>query len=993
MIKPERWERIKSLFNSALSRPAEERASFLAEVCGNDQSMRDEVESLLSAHEEDEEFLNAPAYQMAAEILEKSNTGLVPGDHIGPYEMVSTLGVGGMGEVYLAQDSRLGRKIAIKLLAPRFATDEQRVRRFELEARAASALNHPNVCVIHDVGRAENGRHYMAMEYVEGTTLRQRMAAGPLPLTQALDVAAQVGWALEAAHAAGIVHRDIKPENIMLRPDGYVKVLDFGIAKLSTHPPKIREVQQVATIARMHTAPGILMGTVKYMSPEQLRELPIDARTDIWSLGVVLHEMLTGHTPFDAATTNEMIAVILERRPPQLEFPEHVPADVRVAIRKALSKRRDDRYQSMKEFAAELRRLRRQVSTEVVSELLVQPTLSYQTMPPGDMQATLPAAGSTILSRIRSQAASSASFLLSEIIEHKTAAVFTGVAAIFALVLIGRNNPFSTNTSQPRVVLPQAAIKPLTNAGQSLSAAISQDGRFVAHVAEKDGKQELLVTRTANQATSVVVPKSDAIYRGLTFSPDGDYLYFVRKENSDSGILYQLALPASAPRKLKTEVDSPISFSPNGDRFTFVRFNRSKGEYSLMVDEINGGAERTIGTRRDGNKFSIEGPSWSPDGKTIACAAAWWDKGYHMNVLEIDVETGKEKPIGDGQWFSVQQVTWQQDKSALIIGAREQPMSPYQIWRVSYPDGESSRLTTDTIEYKSLSMSWDGNTIVAVQSKQNARIWLSGIGDGSDAKQIASTVGLAYGLSWTKNGRIIFSSMGGDNLNIWRIDADGSNQTQLTVNAGDNYTPATTSDGRYIVFASNRNGSFNIWRMEAEDGADPKQLTFTDGNFYPSTSPDNQWFAYDNQSKAPWTIWKAPIGGGTPVQLTPEYTRMPVFSPDGRFIACRYYVEQDVRGIAIIPAEGGAPLKLLPIPVMDWQRVEWIANGKALSYIDTVDGVSNIWSYELDSGAKKQLTHFKTDQIFAYAWSPDFKQLATQRGTTVSDVSIISYGK
>lgn len=993
MVTPERWQRIKDLFNSALARSAAERQQFLSEACHDDQSIREEVESLLFAHDEDESFLNAPAYELASEMLAKSGSELMPGDHIGPYTMLSSLGVGGMGEVYLAQDSRLGRKIAIKLLAPKFATDELRVQRFELEARAASALNHPNVCVIHDVGRAENGRHYMAMEYVEGTTLRQRMNQSRLSLKQALDIAAQVAWALEAAHAAGIVHRDIKPENIMLRPDGFVKVLDFGIAKLNSQPPKIRDVRQDVTVDRLQTAPGMLMGTVKYMSPEQLRELPIDPRSDIWSLGVVLHEMVTGYTPFEAATTNETIAVILERQPARLNYSDRVPEEVRQLIRKAVNKRRRDRYQTMHEFTAELRKLRRHLSKEVVSELLGQPTLGYETSPVDELEAADISAVSTIFTKVRSQAFSTAAYLFSEIKEHKGAAVFTGATAIFALLFL-YFNPFSFFTeSPPGSVTPQMTIKPITNAGQSVCAAISPDGRYLAHAAEKDGMQELLVTRVANLATSTVVPRSDVTYRGLTFSADGEYLYFTRNEKNESGILYQLALPGGGPRRIKTGVDSPITLSPNGDQFAFVRFNRSNGEFSLVIDEINGGAERTITTRRDGNRLSVDGPAWSPDAKTIMCAAGWWNNGYHMGLIEVNVEDGKERPFGDRQWFSIQQVAWSQDKRAVIIGTREQPMTPFQIWKVSYPEGKSARLTNDTMEYKSASLSRDGNTIVAVQSNQNARLWISSKEDNSSTKPIASTVGLSYGLSWTTQGRIIFSSMAGHNLNIWRIDEDGSNQTQLTVNAGDNYTPATTTDGRVVIFSSTRGGSFNIWRMDAEDGSDARQLTFDDANFYPSVSSDNQWFVYDNQRGGPLTIWKAPIEGGTPVQLTREYARMPVFSPDNRFIACRYYVEPGVLGIAVLPSEGGTPVKLLRIPIRDWQRVHWIENGKALSYIDVIDGVSNIWSYDLDTGARKQLTHFKSDQILAYAWSPDFKQLVTQRGTTVSDVVIINYAK
>jgi len=650
----------------------------------------------------------------------------------------------------------------------------------------------------------------------------------------------------------------------------------------------------------------------------------------------------------------------------------------------------------MHEFTAELRKLRRHVSTGVVSELLA-PTLNYETSPVGALEPADIAAGSTIFSRIRSQAVSTAAYLVSEIREHKRAAVFTGCTAIFALLFYGYD-PFGLFSKNEPNLTPaqtqthtQTSIKPMTNAGQSVCAAISPDGRYVAHAEMKDGMQELLLTRTANLATSTVVPQSYVTYRGLTFSPDGDYLYFTSNEKNVPGDLYQIALPGSAPRKLKSDVDSPITFSPNGDRFAFVRLNRANGEHSLIIDEVNTGVERTIATRRDGNRFSIEGPSWSPDGKTIACGSGWWSNGYHMNLVEVDVESGQEKPIGGRDWFLIEQVVWRQDKRGLIIGAREKPMSPPQIWQVSYPEGDLARLTTDTIDYKSLSLSRDGNTIVAVQSNQNARIWISSEGDDASAKPIAPTVGLSYGLSWTNQGKIIFSSMAGDNLNIWRIDADGSNRTQLTVNAGDNYMPATTADGRFIVFSSNRSGGFNIWRMKAEDGADPRQLTFDDGNFYPSCSADNQWFAYDNQSAGPLTIWKASLDGGAPVQLTRKSARMPVFSPDNRFIACRYELEPGLLGIAILTSDGGTPVKLLRIPIRDWQRVQWIENGTALSYIDTANDVSNIWSYDLNSRVTKQLTFFKTDQIFAYAWSPDYKKLATQRGTTLSDVTIINY--
>lgn len=979
MITRERWQRIKDLFHLALLRPAAERPEFLAHACEDDLSMRDEVASLISAHEEDEGFLDAPAYQFAAEMLADEVPHLQAGQRLGPFTILSALGAGGMGEVYLAQDQRLGRNVAVKLLAPKFARDEQRVLRFEQEARAASALNHPNVCVIHEIGRAEDGRHYMAMEFIEGVTLRRRLAEGALTLKEALDVAAQVAWALEAAHAAGIVHRDIKPENIMLRSDGYVKVLDFGIAKFNAPPSPSLHQHEVSTVAQFHTAPGTQIGTVKYMSPEQLREQSIDARTDIWSLGVVLHEMVTGVTPFESETTNDTIAVILERQPARLDFfSSEIPEEFRQVIRKALSKRRGDRYRSIKDLALDLRKLRREISAGGVSE---KEALNRD-MPVIDKKPAVNTGGTTILSRVKSQAFRTADYVLSEIKQHKTAAIFAGVSvAVFALLFIPPGSP------------PAFKMTTFTNSGKSVCAAVSPDGKAIAHVENVNGKQSLLITRIVTGGTSVAAPAEEFVYRGLTFSQDNNYLYFTRSEKNEPGILYQITVPAGNPRKIKEGVDSPISFSPAGDKFSFVRWNRGSGEYALMIAGTDGSDERTIATRSEGNTFSLSGTAWS-DEKTVACGTGWWDHGYHMNLVEFDVITGQKRPISDKQWFSIYQVAWLPDKSALVFSARERWTSPYQLWRISYPDGQTSELTHDTSEYESASLSYDGNTIVSVRSQQVAKIWVAPDGDAQRAKEVVSTIGYRYGLTWTGSGKLVYSSMVGSNVNISVVNADGSNPAQLTANAGDNYTPAISADDRFVVFASNRGGGLNIWRMNAADGSEPKQLTFSDGNSYPSCSPDGKWVVYDNQSKARTTIWKVSIDGGEPIQLSDEYTRMPVVSPDGQFIACRYYdAPNGLRGIAVLPSQGGAPLQRLPIPVMDWQRVQWTANSEALTYVDNSSGTPNIWSYNLASHERKQLTFFNADQIFAYSWTPDFKQLASQHGSELRDVILMTKQK
>jgi serine/threonine protein kinase/Tol biopolymer transport system component len=983
------WQQIKAIFHSAQECAPADRASFLNSACRDDASMRQEVESLLAADETNEDFLGTPAYELMAGVLANEKTEFVAGQEVGPYTILSSLGDGGMGQVYLAQDARLPRKVALKLLSAEVARDERRVRLFEHEAQAASRLNHPNVCMILEIGTAPDGRRFIAMEHIDGLTLRDLMERRRLAPAEALDVAVQVAAALAAAHAEGIVHRDIKPENIMLRPDGYIKVLDFGIAKLNETLSPAGDRHEA--IARVNTEPGMLMGTVRYMSPEQLREAPVDQRTDIWSLGVVLHEMVTGTRPFEAPTSIDIIGLILGKQPSEFEFGDELPMEFQQLIRKALTKDRAERYQTVKELASDLKNVQREFRRR--SEIDGTPELpAPQTLNPTPIEPNKP----TMFVRAKSQAISTADFFFSEIREHKATAVFTGITAIFALLLIVPNLPrLSTSinrSSESRQPPPSQTMEmaPITNSGTSVCAAISPDGKYVAHVEKENGMQQLIVTDLATKEKTVIVTPEKVEYRGVTFSPDGYSLYVTnrRTDTSDTGTLYQVARAGGPLRRIKDWVDSPIAFSPNGDNFAFVRSDLAGGEYSLIVAGTDGTTERMIAKRGKGDRLSLNGPAWSPDGKTIVYGAGGWDnKGYNMNLIEFDLTDRQERTLGDQNWFSVEQVAWLEDRSGLTIIAREQPMSPSRLWRIPYPQGHAEQITNDPADYRGVSSARDTNIIVSVQSQRITKIWTAPNGDAQRAKAIAPVNGLAFGLDWTANGKIVFSSMAGDHLNISVVDPDGSNQIRLA-NAGDNYTPATSPDGRFIVFTSNRTGGFNIWRMNAEDGSDLKQLTFGVADSYPSCSADSQWVFYDNQSSSRITVWKVPIDGGEPRQLTTEYARMPVVSPDNQFMACRYYAENGQRkGIAIIPVRGGPPLKVLTeISGGLFQRVQWMANGRALTYIKADKGVSNIWSYNLDDGSKQQLTNFKEDQIFTYAWSLDNKQLACQRGAEVNDV-------
>src|SRR3954463_9545118 len=335
LMKPDRWKQVNDLFQSAVERAPGERAAFLDKSCYGDEGMRREVESLLTSHERAENFIELPAFEVAPELVTNDRAGAMVGALIGHYRIESLIGVGGMGEVYLARDERLGRKAALKLLPDSLTTDETQLSRFKNEARSASALNHPNILTVYEIG-AEGNLQFIATEFIEGITLRASIACGRINPHAALEIAVQVASALAAAHEAGIVHRDIKPENIMIRPDGYAKVLDFGIAKSALGDISGRTTAVISP-SEMRTRLGVVLGTMRYMSPEQTRGENVDARSDIWSVGVVLFEMLTGHAPFDGNSPDEVRTALLEREPPPLED-HNIPAALRNVVEKCLRK-------------------------------------------------------------------------------------------------------------------------------------------------------------------------------------------------------------------------------------------------------------------------------------------------------------------------------------------------------------------------------------------------------------------------------------------------------------------------------------------------------------------------------------------------------------------------------------------------------------------------------------------------------------------------------
>jgi serine/threonine protein kinase len=933
---------------------------------------------------------------------------LAAGTHLGRYEIRSRLGAGGMGEVYLAEDSELHRNVALKVLPSDVSSNRDRMRRFKQEATAAAALNHPNIAHIYEIGERE-GTNFIAMEFVDGVTLRQLIHARQTEVPKLLRYLQHVAEGLAKAHAGGIVHRDLKPDNIMVTRDGHVKILDFGLAKLiepQQTSPVSEGLSQLATaVMQPHSAPGAVVGTVGYMSPEQAQGKinEIDHRSDIFSFGCILYEVITHHKPFEGKDPIESLNKIIREQPPSItSFNPDVPYDLQRVVRRCLAKDPEERYQTIKDVSIELKDVRRELQAGAGIDTTVPLSrAASRSQPISDSDPSGAAAASTSLSSAaRLTQPSSAEYIISGIKQHRVAAGIVGGVLVLVILTIGIGL-YKFIGGKKSASLPMLKLQRLTTSGKASAAAISPDGKYVAHVKSDAGQHSLWLRQVVTTSDTQVVPPSLQNYRGITFSKDGNYIYYILGEPNSLRTLYQVPVLGGASRKVIEGVTSPISLSPDGTRLAFLRNNVPRGETLLVVANADGTGERQVAMRKVPAQFSAGGPSWSPDGKLIASGVINFDPNTRRaaaTVIEVQVESGAERPVTSHTWPPpIGQVVWLADGSGLAVIAPEPGTPTNQIWHVSYPDGEVRKITNDLNNYSQLSLTADSGALVTVQTEGASSIWVSPQGDPSRAKQISfGRYDGQGGLSLMPNGRIVYVSRESGLNDIWIMDGDGKNQKQLTANAINNVHPWVTPDGRYIVFTSNRELlRRSIWRMDP-DGGNLKRLTEGPGDILPQSSPDGRWVVFWSNRSGALRVWKVSIDGGVPVQLTDRVMYNPTVSPDGSQIACLYPETQPnalISKIAIIPFAGGDPIKVLDLPQSYRQTnagLRWTPDGRSLNYIDTINGVSNIWSLPLDGGPPKQLTDFKTEQIFWFDLSRDGKQLALSRGTQTSDVILIS---
>lgn len=1022
-----RWQKVKEVFHAALERAPDERPAFLAEACAGDEALRKDVESLIEAHEKEGSFIDSPAFELAAGWLTDDAADSLKGQQINHYRILEVLGAGGMGEVYLAQDMRLGRNIALKLLPASFTNDTDRLQRFQQEARAASALNHPNILTIHEVGEVE-GRPYIATELIEGDTLRQRLSMGAIEADAALDIIMQAASALVAAHEVGIIHRDIKPENIMLRPDGYVKVLDFGLAKLAERKHSSRSDPEAPTRLQGNTSPGMVMGTVNYMSPEQARGLVVDERTDIWSLGVVFYEMLSGHTPFQGQTPTDVTVAILEREPqPLAALFEDVPAELDWIVKKALRKDREERYQTIRELLGDLRGVKQELEFEAKLErTTATPDKSVSGRREASLKRSSGGAGattnrSTVIATDEIKEAQEASVPVQAIKPGRSRALLIAALAAVGLAVVAVALYKVFFQSKQATVFQAGDIKRLTNHGKATQAAISPDGKYVVYVLSDAGKQSLWLRQISAANDTQILPPAPLGYFGVTFSRDGNDLYYVIKQN-DPGTLYRVPLLGGTPVKLLERIDCPVSFSPDGKRLAFVRGDYpNRGQSGLYTANVDGSDIRQIAARKLPELFYpifFTGPSWSPDGRLIAAAVT--SVKSEGRLIIFNLEDGSEQVLTTQVWPGLSRVEWLPDMTGLLMIARDQSSPVAQIWHLSYPDGEVRKVTNDLSFYRALSLTSDAKRLVTIETSGLINMWIVEGDDTQRAVQLPSggqvqsgeTIGasqlpvgnLGYlggneAISWTPDGRIVFISAVGKQGEIWIMDADGSNRKQLTSNAGSNHNPAVSPDGRTIVFTSDRTGSRHLWRMNI-DGSDQRQLANGLAEFLPSISPDGQWVLYSAITTGKVTLWKVPIAGGTPVEINNREGFNPVVSPDGRQIAYLFAEnappEAPPNRIGIINFEGGENLKTFEIQAgLAGARtiLHWSKDGRSLLYTVITNNVSNIWRQPVEGGKPVQVTNFKENLISAFDWSRDGRTLAVSRGLLIRDAVLISNSK
>ena len=908
---------------------------------------------------------------------------------ISHYRIIGQLGSGGMGVVYEAEDLNLGRKVALKFLPPRLSRDQNALDRFLLEARAASALNHPNICTIYAVEKAtpegSEEQSFIAMELLEGQNLAQKLYSGPVPLDRLLDIAIQLADALDAAHTKGIIHRDMKPANIFVTQRGQVKVLDFGLAKLTRPEMGMETIGATAeSPAPAHlTSPGATVGTISYMSPEQARGEELDRRTDLFALGTVIYQMATGKLPFEGATSAVVFHAILQSDPvPILQLNPALPSKLQEIVEKLLEKDRDLRYQSAADLRGDLKRLKRDTESGRKSAPASASQLSADSAPiaPSSADAAAPqrSSSSAVVAAVRqSKVGFGATALI--VLVLLTAAAY----GIYAFVTRSRPTPFQN-----------ISVTKVTDSGDAVFAAVSPDGQYILSMMRTAGKAGLWLRNVPTSSNVQVQPPEEVSYGGLRFSPDGNYFYFVRSDvgNDELRFLYRAPLLGGTPQRLAADVDSNVTFSPDGKYVAFMRFdNPEPGKYRLIVRPVEGTDNDERALVSGPNSEELYSPTWSPDGKTIVCNELGTG-GSSSHLTAIDVRTGAKKilPTSTSQIFEYPE--WMPDGSGVLgrlhgVGSN---FNQTQIAFVSYPDGHLIPITHDTNTYSYVSVARDGRLLATVLTEGRWNVEVLPASSVSSPPRQVGPADASTNFTWTHDGALISDQK--SRLN--RTDPVSGARSVVATEAGVvSGNPTACADGSYVIFEmAFRNGGTdnNLWRMDSS-GGNLKPMTNGTNDSHAVCSADGKWVYYMQQGDEQ-TLHRIPIDGGAAqsVSSIPIAGSQFDISPDGKLAAFSTLDHSSGHKIMLVlaPTDASEPRRV------EFQRelsglIRFSPDGKAVVYSTRSNGVDNLWLQPLDATQGKQLTNFSADRIYDFHWSFDGKQLALVRGHNDSDVVLI----
>jgi eukaryotic-like serine/threonine-protein kinase len=879
-LTPEEWREAKALLAEALELPADRRVAWLELRCGDDPLLRRELEALLAASEGDG-FLDGEQRFLGPAIA--------AGEVLGPYRIDRKLAEGGMGEVYQAFDSRLERRVAIKVLPAHLSRDASALMRFERETKALAALSHPNILAIFDVGR-HGGTAFAVTELLTGATLRERIERGRLPVATAVEVAAQAARGLAVAHAEGVVHRDLKPENLFVTASGQVKVLDFGIATF-TAPPAGAD-----SLPSRLTAENSVIGTARYMSPEQAQGKRCDHRTDLFSLGAVLYEMLTGSPAFPGETPFVVLRAVLDLEPVPLGqlCPAVGPQLVRL-VHRCLAKEPARRFQSASDLAFHL---------ETLGELPANPASERSGGGP----------------RRRWLAAS-------------LAAAICAAGASLGLLM-----------ARPAGPPPPPRIDFLTHNSSDSGPASAPDGRTVAFVSGRDGRSRIWLKQIA---TGDERPLTEGIDSAPRFSPDGQMLLFTRDGAAGPG-LYRIGLLGGEPQPIVSPGRSG-AWSPDGRRVAFVREHSAepRNQWSIGVVALDGSGERLFAAER----APISHLWWSRDGRFVWAVRRRSAVGAQDDFLRVDVESGRKKalaaPESGGQ---ISRPAWGEAGRTLLF-AQTGSVTGY------LPASRVVIFAPDSGRYRTLF--WFPNAIDVIEGLGADRLIFDAIAASQNIGEAAPAGGferqrwLTRGTgvdrqpNYSPDGKaLIFSSNRSGNIDLWALSTETGSLKRLTEDPADDWDPAFSPDGRLLAWSSNRNGAFEIFVAEA-DGRNPRQLTA--GNLAaenPTFTADGEWVVYSADRAAGAGIRRVRLDRTRDLLITASARGHPEVSPDGRYVVVRTHTINDVAELRVVGVESGAVLpesarlNAAGLPAdrgITLGRARWLPGGREVAFIGLTD--------------------------------------------------------